>query len=265
MSGTTRSPLRDDPLRLPGQSADEQIRDLIYTQITERIFFVGIVLLVTGMEWFRWAFQTPVSPHAYTAVLVLAMAVAVPQILAARRRLRNLRLGRDGERAVGQTLERLRRHGYHVFHDIIGTDWNVDHVVIGPGGVFTVETKTLSKPRRGRATITHDQAGLHQNGIDLGDCLIQARSQARFLGYLLGEETGKCYAIQPVVVFPGWFIEADGTASRDVWVLEPKAFLKWVRARHEILSPEQVRLARRAVASRSRQSYSAEVSSSGRG
>jgi hypothetical protein len=39
--------------------------------------------------------------------------------------------GREGEKAVGQYLERLRARGYQVLHDIPGENFNIDHVLIG--------------------------------------------------------------------------------------------------------------------------------------
>ena len=39
------------------------------------------------------------------------------------------------------------RDGFAVFHDVPGDKaFNVDHVVIGPQGVFAVETKGRGKP-----------------------------------------------------------------------------------------------------------------------
>lgn len=55
-----------------------------------------------------------------------------------------LKLGRSGERAVGQYLENFRESGSHIYHDILGDSFNVDHVVISPKGIFVVETKTYS-------------------------------------------------------------------------------------------------------------------------
>ena len=65
----------------------------------------------------------------------------------------------DWERAVGQTLEALRRKGYRVFHDLIGEGFNLDHVIISEHGVFSVETKTYSKPAKGGCKIIYNGDG----------------------------------------------------------------------------------------------------------
>lgn len=43
---------------------------------------------------------------------------------------------------MGELLESLAPQGWRVLHDISFGRGNVDHVLIGPGGVFTVETKS---------------------------------------------------------------------------------------------------------------------------
>jgi hypothetical protein len=255
MAESTRSPLRNHPLRLPGQSLDQDIRE-VQGRILESVTFLAFILVLTILEWYRWAFETPYSPWIYSVLLVLCSAWSIPRVLRRLRHLRHLRLGRDGERAVGQTLERLRENGYHVFHDLVASDCNIDHVVIGPGGVFTVETKTWSKPTRGEALIVHDDGGLRCNKIDLSNCLVQAKAQASFVRRLLAEELGKVLPVQPTVLFPGWYVECK-LEKRDVWVLEAKAFLKWVKKQPRILSEEQVRIARRIVSAQIRQSYAA--------
>jgi hypothetical protein len=54
------------------------------------------------------------------------------------------RIGYDGELATAQELNQLMRHGYYVFHDLQAENFNIDHIVIGPAGVFAVETKSRS-------------------------------------------------------------------------------------------------------------------------
>lgn len=50
--------------------------------------------------------------------------------------------GATGEEAVGAILDALTPHGWRVGHDIGTGRGNIDHVVVGPTGVFTVETKS---------------------------------------------------------------------------------------------------------------------------
>lgn len=65
------------------------------------------------------------------------------------------RKGAEGERAVGRRLDRLERDGWTVIHDLtVGSRGaNIDHLVIGPGGVFVINTKNhLGKRVWGRRT-----------------------------------------------------------------------------------------------------------------
>jgi Nuclease-related domain len=47
------------------------------------------------------------------------------------------------KKRVGARLDKLRKHGWRVFHSVPVGDRgsDIDHVVIGPGGVWTVNTK----------------------------------------------------------------------------------------------------------------------------
>jgi hypothetical protein len=51
--------------------------------------------------------------------------------------------GARGERATARRLRRLERHGYVVLHDlqVPGSHANVDHLAIGPAGVFVIDSK----------------------------------------------------------------------------------------------------------------------------
>jgi hypothetical protein len=48
-----------------------------------------------------------------------------------------------GERRTARLLEPLERHGWAVLHDLAvpGSRANLDHLVIGPGGVFAIDSK----------------------------------------------------------------------------------------------------------------------------
>jgi hypothetical protein len=53
------------------------------------------------------------------------------------------RRGAEGERRTARLLDPLERHGWAVLHDLAvpGSRANLDHLVIGPGGVFVIDSK----------------------------------------------------------------------------------------------------------------------------
>ena len=131
-------------------------------------------------------------------------------------------MARDGEKAVGEFLERFREKGYRVFHDVVGGNFNIDHLLIGKTGIYTIETKTLSKPIKGKSVIQYDGSQITVNGFTPDrDPVVQAKAQASWVKDLVKDLTGKIYKVQPVVLYPGWFVQQS--AGGEVWVLNPKA------------------------------------------
>jgi hypothetical protein len=199
-----RSPLKDRPLRNPGQSLDEQIRDLTSDYALGPLVFALLIVFITAIEWLKYYRFLPPSPFLYLLIAVPAVGYALFRFFRVRQDLKALRLGRDGEKNVGQTLEALRAGGYQVFHDVIDDGFNIDHVIIGPAGVFTVETKTHSKPLRGKANVEFDGESILVDGFKPDrDPVEQARAQASRLRRLLAQSTGREFEVRPVIVYPG--------------------------------------------------------------
>jgi Nuclease-related domain len=73
------------------------------------------------------------------------------------------RRGATGERHTARLLAPLKRRGWAVLHDLAipGSKANIDHLVIGPGGVLVIDTKQY----RGRLWL--DAAGLLWGGRQL--------------------------------------------------------------------------------------------------
>ena len=239
-SDAKRSPLdRARPLRVAGQSLDEELGDVIYDHVLSPVLVTLFVVLLAGLEWWRYVMNVKPSPWIFTAVAMLFAGYAVIKIMHARQRIKQIRLGRDGERAVAQDLEWFRTSNFFVFHDIPTGDANIDHVLIGPPGVFTIETKTLTKPQRGQCKITIEGGVIRANGQTLDrDPMIQAKAQAGWLKHFLAESQFKTI-VQPVVVFPGWFVEPFDMKAAGAWVLETKALSKFIENEPERLTREQ--------------------------
>ena len=216
----TRSPIKDKALREAGQSVSEKLNELINDRILGWVLVPLLLVMLAGLEWLRWYQDTPYNPLLYTIIAAFAVAVSIPRVTRLIRQVRALKLGRDGERVVGQFLDGMRPAGYHVLHDLIGEGFNVDHVVIGERGVYTVETKTLRLPAKKRGTVSCDDAALLVNGRRMDrDPIGQAKAQAAWLARTLKETTGRDYRVQPVVAFPGWFVEPACKRVSGVWVV----------------------------------------------
>ena len=152
-----------------------QLDDLRDREILLPILTAGALMLLAGLEWFRWYRDTPPQPDIYSLCAIGYAMYAVVTIRRSWAHLQAVKLGRDGERAVGQYLDQLRESGARVFHDIVGQGFNVDHVVVAAQGIFVVETKTWRKRARGDAHISFDgtsirAAGYNPNVIRYGRC-----------------------------------------------------------------------------------------------
>jgi hypothetical protein len=244
MATNAISPLKDRPLRNPGQSLDEEIRDLLDDKVFSYLWYAGGLTMLALTEWVGYLAEVPRSPWLYSSVAVAAMAWAAWRILPLKRRIKNLKLGRDGERAFGQFLEKLREEGAQVFHDIPGDQFNLDHVVISPQGIFAIETKTISKSHpQSKVTIRGDsvfagQVELRRNPI------VQSRAQVAWLSRTLEASTGRSFPVKGVVVFPGWLVEwPTSDSQRDVWVLSGRELPSFLHREPIRMKPDEVSLA----------------------
>jgi hypothetical protein len=157
-------------------------------------------------------------------------------------RPRLLKQGRDGERIVAEQLEKLRVHGYRVLHDLIAGDFNVDHVLIGPAGVFAVETKTPSKRGKGNS-IEFDGENLLINGRPFAPNPVnQAQGNAAWLHGILKSSTSKSFWVTPIVTFPDWSI-VRRTNEKEILVLNHKEIEMAVTNRKAVLTDEEISMA----------------------
>lgn len=240
----TRSPLKDKPLRNPGQSVRRARIDMLFDKLMAPLLMLTVLVTLALVEWLRYLFPLGAMPWLQTFVALVALGYFVIQYRRYWPRLLALELAEDGEKAVGQFLDELRSKGYQVFHDIVGDNFNVDHVLIGPAGVFTVETKTWSKPRRGSPEIEFDGVTLKAAGFEPDrDPIVQAKAQTTWLKRLLKESTGKDLPVKPVVLFPGWYIKDSRQNRRDLWVLEPKALPTWLGNETTVMAPDEIAMA----------------------
>jgi hypothetical protein len=239
---SSQSPLKDKPLRLPGESLDKEIDKWVNDKALGVLFAAGCLCVVAYFEWYGYLTHSPRRPVLFTVVAASAVIFAGWRILGIRRQVKRLAQGRDGERAVGQFLERLREGGGQVFHDVPGEGFNLDHVVISPHGIYAIETKTLSKPWPNAKIVAEGDALSVAGQVPDRHPIAQVTTASRWLENELKKSTGKRFFVRGVVVFPGWFVEQRGP-SGEVWVLEPKALPAFIDNAPAMISAADVALA----------------------
>jgi hypothetical protein len=220
----------------------ERLNKLLDDHVSTWVFVAVVTWAIAFLDLWRWYFKTPVVPAASVLLAILVSALSVWRILNAREKFRRLKLGLDGERMVGEYLEHHRPEGYRVFHDVCEDGYNIDHVLIGPAGVFAIETKTISKPEVGTPLIEYDGERVTVGGSEPErDPIAQVRAGADRIAEVLQDMTGTRPFVRPVVLYPGWFVRTRSRGA-PVWVLNPRALPKFLIREKQRLSTADVAL-----------------------
>lgn len=122
--------------------------------------------------------------------------------------------GAIGEETVGKFLSELSSD-YYVIHDvqIEPGKGNIDHIVVAPSGIYTIETKNYSCRK-----VEHRNGHLVIDGkVTDKNILTQARAEAMVVkDYLRKVSIGKNYFIQPLIVFISSFVDAKTFPKRNI-------------------------------------------------
>jgi Nuclease-related domain len=199
--------------RVAGQHVRAQVKD--YATVELWIVAGAVAVLVVGL-----ALGVPSE-----ALIVLELAAVVLFLAVGpgvNRDIGRWRRGAEGEEAVGAILEGLAADGWHVLHDVTFGRGNIDHIAIGPGGVFTVETKS------------------HGGKIPVDQLDPKMLSQAYAEKKTLEERTG--IEARPLLVFSRAYLIGSVPANRQGVTILPARMLPgfFARQRPE-MSTEQAR------------------------
>ena len=158
-------------------------------------------------------------------------------LIGMRTEARAFAIGARGERTVGRKLDRWAgRHDWQVLHAVpVGSRGaDIDHVIIGPFGVVTINTKITG------TTVWVGEHGMMVGGTRV-DYVRKSRSEAARARRLLGRALGGQVPVQSVIVFVGarrFSIAAGGPA--DVAVLpSARALYRWLRRQSTVLDARQ--------------------------
>jgi hypothetical protein len=142
--------------------------------------------------------------------------------------------GAVGERRTARLLSQLEQHGWAVLHDLAvrGSRANIDHLVIGPGGVFVID----SKQYRGRLEL--DSSGRLWHGrYPLAPTLRAVDFEADQAAQVLPDPG---VAVVPIVAVHGAQVPWGKVVVEGVPVVAARRLPSMLRALPAVLGPEWV-------------------------
>jgi hypothetical protein len=236
-------PFTDMPLRPPGESLRTKIEEL-----SEEYDAALTISFIAGMGAVCMVLASPPSRQLAMGLIFGGITFCVYTNTArvmfrTQRSLWDYRLGFTGERVVGELLNQLLAEGFQVFHDLPFEGFNIDHVIVGPPGVYAVETKARRKPTeikgQAKAKVFYDGAVLKFPRHQETEPIEQARLNAKTLAKWLTQSTGEHTSVNAIVALPGWWVERTGRS--DVNVLNPKEIISSFPNRPvEPLTPDRI-------------------------
>lgn len=145
-------------------------------------------------------------------------------------------IGASGEVATARHLDKLADDGYVVMHDlrISMSTANIDHLVIGPTGVFVVETKNI----KGKVRINRGEVFIGGRRVRVADEVRrEVDAVANALGPLL-ESLG--IEVQPVICAHRADLPWFHRSVSDIPIVYPRQLPSFIRDRDAVLSQTDV-------------------------
>jgi hypothetical protein len=243
-----RSIIHDEKLlRSAGDSRRTEI-DTIDAKINNCLVFIGIGVAV---QIIAFTFLTSTLSGAVLGYLLGIVSVTTVSftlwylikttiLVLKRSRCSD---GFHGECITGNQLSVLMLDGYRIFHDLQFEDLNIDHALVGPAGVFAVETKLWKQQQSLKDPVVRfDGEKLHWSKNRINTIGIQeAFDRSIILKQFLSNALGEPVEAKPLLLLPGWNVETEHTGK--VSVLNPKqvrTFLKGVEEYDEVISEKQI-------------------------
>jgi hypothetical protein len=136
--------------RAAGTHADERVRRGRRSfRRRNALHILGAVVVLAAVSAAILALPGRLPAFVAGLVVGIGVAVALTFLVSSPDRVLHWGLGAEGERRTAEVLRLFERGGWRVFHDVPRERGSIDLLLVGPAGVFVLETKAL----RGSSTV----------------------------------------------------------------------------------------------------------------
>jgi hypothetical protein len=205
--------LDTDPTR---RTAGQYARATVTRLSVRTLATLGALAVATALLGRTFGLRDPLFLASEVALLVSMFVISRYVLPLVERRDR----GAAGEEQVGGLLDELSERGWLVIHDATLGRGNVDHILIGPPGIFTIETKSHPGPIR--------VARLH------GSMLSQAQAQRKTIERVTGVE------VEPLIVFSRAWVDRPTARRKGVRVIPARMLVRYLVRQPARLSREEI-------------------------
>jgi hypothetical protein len=225
-------------MRAAGQSAGQRFKGLAraWRRRTLRPVFLACcgLVIASGVAGILIAGQAKFWLGALagaTMALYMALRESPPW------HIEKWRVGEEGERRTAKALRHVGPE-WEAWHDLPGRNGtNVDHVVLGPAGLFLLDSKNYS----GEALIESGELRVRwledpEDGWVCHGMVSRMRAASAELKERIEEATGVRVWVQPVVVRWMPFTQGVGQVS-DVFFVHGDSVAGWLRGRTPLARP----------------------------
>jgi len=191
--------------------------------IWSRRAVVAVVIGVGFTFWLGWRTGLTIAALVAIADTIyqsknVALIPAAARIASAQRRTRH-------------RLLVARLWGYHALHarPIPSSDSIIDHLVIGPGGLYAIDSERWDRRMPVRTVASNSAAGpvLYHGPFSQRERLAHARWEAAQAAYLLSRELRQPVTVRPTMVIYGPAVPWSITRLRGVDVLGGRSVVRY--------------------------------------
>lgn len=143
------------------------------------------------------------------ATLLSAAGLVLYQLGRTLQQWREVRYLRDANIAVGHSLQRIAVGHGRVFHDVVTPAGVVDHVLVGPGGIYAVNVVAHRAMRRESVSIADDELHFQPDGKQIA--INEIATKTTRLEQEFRDLLKNAVRVRSVIAVPGW--HADNQSS----------------------------------------------------
>jgi hypothetical protein len=202
-------------LRSPGESTLNRI-DRATSELLTFGIAVAVVPLILLLTYLAYVYIARRPQGGLEIAYLICLSVGF--LLYGGNKLRRLSLKKKrlrkiyaGLQSVALEINTLLLAGHHVYHDFPSGRFYIDHIIVGPTGVFTLQSRIPSGFLRTPAP--HDRRVRVVGNELITDKTTDTRTipntvlHASWLANWLLTDTGEAVRVQPLLTLPGWAVE----------------------------------------------------------